>query len=151
MQHGKQPFRARLQLLERLTFNAGKHPATSQLDWLNSTTAMTVLFWSRATRDLLKPFGRGIVALHRLDAATKLTFPRRPPHSISRSQWCQRPLFPPPAFVFPANLGRVSRLGSGTESLKPLRSSGESASPVDIGVARQKSRAFAAFCAWVGT
>jgi hypothetical protein len=25
-QHGKQPFRARLQLLARLTFNAGKHP-----------------------------------------------------------------------------------------------------------------------------
>jgi hypothetical protein len=32
-------------------------PATSQLDWLISTTAMIVLFWSRATRDLLKSFG----------------------------------------------------------------------------------------------
>src|ERR1700757_4103040 len=29
-------------------------PATSQLDWLNSTTAMIVLFWSRVTRDLLR-------------------------------------------------------------------------------------------------
>src|SRR6476620_3571772 len=61
----------------------GTTPPTSQLDWLNSTTAMIVLFWSRATRDLLKSFGWGIAALHRLDAATKLPFPRRPPHSIA--------------------------------------------------------------------
>ena len=47
----------------------------SQLDWLSSTTAMIVLFWSRATRDLLKSFGWGIAALHRLDAATKLPPP----------------------------------------------------------------------------
>src|SRR5947209_12579262 len=40
-------------------------PATSQLDWLSSTTAMIVLFWSRATRDLLRSFGWGIAALHR--------------------------------------------------------------------------------------
>src|SRR5207245_3231938 len=63
----------------------GSMPATSQLDWLISMTAMIVLFWSRATRDLLKSFGWGIGALHRLDAATKLPFPRRPPHSICRS------------------------------------------------------------------
>src|SRR5580693_402915 len=57
-------------------------PATSQLDWLISMTAMIVLFWSRATRDLLKACpgaGRGrsagaSLALHRLDAATKLPF-----------------------------------------------------------------------------
>src|SRR5438552_321223 len=61
-------------------------PATSQLEWLSSTTAMIVLFWSRATRDLLKSFGWGIAALHRLDAATKLPFPRRPPHSVYRSR-----------------------------------------------------------------
>src|SRR6266403_2028325 len=35
-------------------------PATSQLDWLISMTATIVLFWSRATRDLLKSFGWGI-------------------------------------------------------------------------------------------
>ena len=58
-------------------------PPTSQLDWLSSTTAIIVLFWSRATRDLLRSFGWGIAALHRLDAATKLPRPRRPPHSIS--------------------------------------------------------------------
>src|SRR5436305_10039331 len=60
-------------------------PATSQLDLLISMTAMIVLFWSRATRDLLKSFGWGIAALHRLHAATKLPFPRRPPHSVSWS------------------------------------------------------------------
>src|SRR5712691_3902050 len=43
----------------------GSIPPTSQLDWLISTTAMIVLFWSRATRDLLKSFGWGIAALHR--------------------------------------------------------------------------------------
>ena len=31
-----------------------------------------MLFWSRATRDLLRSFGWGIAALHRLHAATKL-------------------------------------------------------------------------------
>src|SRR5438309_10396356 len=61
----------------------GSTPPTSQLDLLISMTAMIVLSWSRATRDLLKSFGWGIGALHRLDAATKLPFPRRPPHSIS--------------------------------------------------------------------
>src|ERR1700751_5794688 len=44
----------------------GRMPPTSQLDWLISTTAMIVLSWSRATRDLLKSFGWGIAALHRL-------------------------------------------------------------------------------------
>src|SRR2546423_3355373 len=62
-------------------------PATSQLDWLISMTAMIVLFWSRATRDLLKSFGWGIAALHRLRAARKLPSPRRPPHRISRSHF----------------------------------------------------------------
>src|SRR5258707_11267947 len=61
----------------------GSTPATSQLDWLISTTAITVLSWSRATRDLLKSFGWGIRALHQLDAATMVPSPRRLPHSIS--------------------------------------------------------------------
>jgi hypothetical protein len=43
-----------------------------------------VLSWSRATRDLLKSFGWGIGALHQLDAATMVPFPRRLPHSIFR-------------------------------------------------------------------
>src|ERR1700741_3992321 len=60
----------------------GSTPPTSQLDWLISTTAMIVLFWSRATRDLLKSFGWGIAALHRL-MQRRSCHPRRPPHSIS--------------------------------------------------------------------
>src|SRR5690242_17103159 len=71
----------------------GSMPATSQLDWLSSTTAMIVLFWSRATRDLLKACpgesrGRSAgasLALHRLVAATKLPFlAARPIASLSR-------------------------------------------------------------------
>src|SRR6202040_1311995 len=61
----------------------GSTPATSQLDWLISTTAMIVLSWSRATRDLLKSFGWGIRALHQLATATMGPFPRRLPHTIS--------------------------------------------------------------------
>src|SRR6516162_6264140 len=64
----------------------GSIPPTSQLDWLSSTTAMIVLLWSRATRDLLKSFGWGIVALHRLNTATKLPSLRRPPHRIFESR-----------------------------------------------------------------
>src|SRR5260370_39774372 len=52
----------------------GSTPATSQLDWLISTTAMIVLSWSKATRDLLKSFGWGIRALHQLVAATMVPF-----------------------------------------------------------------------------
>src|SRR5215831_17904956 len=60
----------------------GSTPPTSQLDWLSSTTAMIVLLWSRATRDLLKSFGWGIAALHRLDCSDEVAISRRPPHSI---------------------------------------------------------------------
>src|SRR6516165_5718473 len=60
----------------------GRMPPTSQLDWLISTTAMIVLFWSRATRDLLKSFGWGIATLHRL-IQRRNCHPCRPPHSIS--------------------------------------------------------------------
>ena len=84
MQQSKQPFWARLQLFARLTFNAGED-AASQLDWLISTTAMIVLFWSRATRDLFSSFGWGIAELHRENGATKFPRPRRPPHSVYRS------------------------------------------------------------------
>src|SRR5580693_6378605 len=79
VQHRKQPFRARVQLLARLTLNTryDRQPASS-------TGSMIVLFWSRATRDLLKSFGWGIAALHRLHPATKLPRPRRPLHSVFR-------------------------------------------------------------------
>src|SRR6202047_5022199 len=61
----------------------GSTPPTSQLDWLISTTALIVLSWSRATRDLLKSFGWGIRALHQLPTATMVPSPRRLPHTIS--------------------------------------------------------------------
>jgi hypothetical protein len=77
MQHGQQPFWAGLQPLGRLTLNT-RNDAANKLDWLNSTTAMIVLFWSRATRDVRRSFGWDIAALHRLHAATKLPRPRRP-------------------------------------------------------------------------
>src|ERR1700730_18133354 len=47
----------------------GSTPATSQLDWLSSTTAMIVRSWSKATRDLLKSFSWGIGALRQLFAS----------------------------------------------------------------------------------
>jgi hypothetical protein len=77
MQQGKQPFWVRLELLARLTLNPGKLAGNQPARRLSSTTAMIVLFWSRATRDLLRSFGWGIAALHRLHAATKL--PSSPP------------------------------------------------------------------------
>ena len=46
----------------------GSTPPTSQLDWLSSATAMIVLSWSKATRDLLKSFSWGIGALRQLFA-----------------------------------------------------------------------------------
>src|SRR5882724_700639 len=53
----------------------GTTPPTSQLDWLISTTAMIVLSWSNATRDLLKSFGWGIRALHQLGIVVPPHFP----------------------------------------------------------------------------
>src|ERR1700730_18885147 len=47
----------------------GSTPATSQLDWLSSTTAMIVLSWSKATGDLLKSFSWAIRALRQLFAS----------------------------------------------------------------------------------
>src|SRR3954468_21178251 len=59
-------------------------PATSQLDWLISMTAMIVLFWSRATRDLLKSFGWGIAGTPSIRYSDEVAISRRPPHSIYR-------------------------------------------------------------------
>jgi hypothetical protein len=50
-----------------------------RLVWTN----FRVLFWSRATRDLLKSFGWGIRRSISLWAATMVPFRRRLPHSIS--------------------------------------------------------------------
>ena len=48
---------------------------TSELDWRDSTIAMIVLLWSRATRDLLKSFAWGIAALHQLGNLCKSHLP----------------------------------------------------------------------------
>src|ERR1700740_3264945 len=60
----------------------GSTPPTSQLDWLISTTAMIVLSWSRATRDLLKSFGWASRAPLHL-CKRRNCHPSRPPPSIS--------------------------------------------------------------------
>src|SRR5690348_16724075 len=86
----------------------GSMPATSQLDWLSSTTAMIVLFWSRATRDLLRSFGWGIAALHRFMqrrschvlAARPIASPAPAsalePHSASSPPLASTGIFAPP-------------------------------------------------------
>src|SRR5438874_5420502 len=61
----------------------GSMPPTRQLEWLSSTTAMIVLFWSRAMRDLLKSFGWGIAGTPSIRYSDEVAIPRRPPHSVS--------------------------------------------------------------------
>src|SRR5258708_37291780 len=86
----------------------GSTPATSQLDWLSSTTAMIVLSWSKATRDLLKSFSWGIGALRQLFASDDgaISFAACPipslrwreqdsnPRSHGYGELCCRPLGP---------------------------------------------------------
>src|ERR1700730_13023487 len=86
MQHGKQPFWARLQLLARLTLNtrnyAANQPARlAQLDDGNDRTILVE--GDEGSAQVVRLGHRGTPSL---DAATKLPFPRRPPHSISRSR-----------------------------------------------------------------
>src|SRR5580704_9908892 len=67
----------------------GSTPATSQLDWLSSTTAMIVLSWSKATRDLLKSFSWGIGALRQLFASDNgaISSPPAPYHLSPGGRW----------------------------------------------------------------
>src|SRR5438876_5490111 len=67
----------------------GSTPATSQLDWLISTTAMIVLSWSRATRDRLKSFGWGIRALHQFGSSDDgaISSPPAPYHLPAGGRW----------------------------------------------------------------
>src|SRR6202049_4700423 len=67
----------------------GSTPATSQLDWLSSTTAMIVLSWSKATRDLLKSFTWGIGALRQLFASDDgaISSPPAPYHLSAGGRW----------------------------------------------------------------
>src|ERR1700732_5357310 len=108
----------------------GSTPPTSQLDWRISTTAMIVLSWSRATRDLLKSFGWGIRALHQLDAATMVPSPRRLPHTISPLEGAgfepSVPLAASEGEVERAQARKTLSLLRGTEGSNPPPSSGES-------------------------
>src|SRR6202040_872342 len=67
----------------------GSTPATSQLDWLSSTTAMIVLSWSKAARDLLKSFSWGIRALRQLFASDDgaISSPPAPYHLSAGGRW----------------------------------------------------------------
>src|SRR5438309_11621828 len=103
----------------------GSMPATSQLDWLSSMTAMIVLFWSRATRDLLKACpgaGRGrsagaSLALHRLDTATKLpSLAARPIASLGPAVE-ERPFRRPTSVsALTARIGEIPERDRGFES-----------------------------------
>ena len=124
----------------------GPTPPTSQLEWLSSTTTMIVLFWSRATRNLLRSFGSGIAALHRENAATKLPFlAARPIASIGPAEketalgrgpaadHCRlerRPVLNDPLQLIgpgsPFGNSRETFRKSGTDGSNPLPSSGES-------------------------
>src|SRR5439155_10177264 len=97
----------------------GSTPPTSQLDWLSSMTAMIVLSWSKATRDLLKSFSWGITALRQLFASDDgaISSPPAPYHlSVPRERGCrfERSFFA----ASPLNLWAIS------EALKMARESG---------------------------
>src|ERR1700675_3571 len=87
----------------------GSTPATSQLDWLTSTTAMIVLSWSRATRDLLKSFGWGIKALHQLGCSDDgaISSPPAPYHLTAGGRWIRT--LGPPATVELGSAGGARR------------------------------------------
>src|ERR1700724_4305333 len=114
----------------------GSTPATSQLDWLSSTTAMIVLSWSKATRDLLKSFSWGITALRQLFASDDGAISSSPaPYHLSVPQKTSsvpgRLRFPFAAdyFSLPGNQAeatsgvlRTLLVSRGTESSKPASS-----------------------------
>src|SRR6266481_5599374 len=101
----------------------GTTPPISQLDWLISTTAMIVLSWSNATRELLRSFSWGIRALHQLDAATMVPSPRRLP--IASPRWREQDsnprslsgTLPGPAHARLPNAARTLCLGAVVQEL----------------------------------
>src|SRR5271168_4097050 len=85
MQQAKQPFWTRLQLLARLTLNAGKHTGNqpTRLAHLDDGNDRAILIQGdEGPAQVVRLRHRGTPSVH---AATKLPFPRRPPHRISRS------------------------------------------------------------------
>jgi hypothetical protein len=59
MQHGEQPFWARLQLLAGLTLNTRYYAANQPARLAQLLTAMIVLLWWRVAMDLLKSVSAG--------------------------------------------------------------------------------------------
>src|ERR1700722_15838286 len=93
----------------------GSTPATSQLDWLISTTAMIVLSWSKATRDLLKSFSWGIGALRQLFASDDgaISSPPAPYHLSAGGRWIRTIGTPPNFFGRPHLRHRASGAQTG--------------------------------------
>src|SRR5712675_1797110 len=90
MEHGKQLFWARLQLLARLTLNAGKHAANqpARLAHLDDGNDRAILVQGdEGPAQVVRLGHRGTPSVH---AATKLPLSRRPPHSISWSHFSAR-------------------------------------------------------------
>src|SRR3974377_263637 len=84
MQQGKQPLWGRLQLFARLTLNAGEDAANqpSRLAHLDDGNDRAILVQGdEGPAQVVRLGHRGTPSL---DAATKLPFPRRPPHSVFR-------------------------------------------------------------------
>src|ERR1700738_4721086 len=84
VQHRKQPFRARVQLLARLTLNPGKHTGNqpARLAELDDGNDRAILVQGdEGPAQVVRLGHRGTPSVN---AATKLPFPRRPPHSIFR-------------------------------------------------------------------
>src|SRR5712672_1376090 len=91
MQHCKQPFWARLELLARLTLNPGKHAGDepARLAHLEDGNYRAILVQGdEGPAQIVRLGHRGTPSL---DAATKLPFPRRPPHRISQSHLNDKP------------------------------------------------------------
>src|SRR5438270_5215754 len=129
MQHRKQPFWARLELLARLTLNPGKHAGdeTARLAHLEDGNDRAILVQGdEGPAQVVRLGHRGTPSL---DAATKLPFPRRPPHRISwsrsakaRNSEAARPGGPRPQTIGPVLL----------EALGPRRVDQRQASQRDL-------------------
>src|SRR5271168_2640923 len=86
MQQAKQPFWTRLQLLARLTLNAGKHTGNqpTRLAHLDDGNDRAILIQGdEGPAQVVRLGHRGTPSVH---AATMVPSPRRLPHSISRSR-----------------------------------------------------------------
>src|SRR5882762_1308387 len=90
MQQGKQPFWARLQLLARLTLNAGKHTGNqpTRLAHLDDGNNCAILVQGdEGPAQVVRLGHRGTPSVH---TATMVPSPRRLPHSISWSHFGAR-------------------------------------------------------------